>query len=133
MLATSVKAPQLGPDAHLLPQGAREHASLHRSVEAPETAAGVRAAPGLPAPRDEDAVTGGEADELALRRAPAAAGAAPQRGGYESSSSATGSTAGTDSTSTTSTSTSASVSSAPTSATTTSSSASSASGGAPAT
>jgi hypothetical protein len=77
MAQLSVKAPQLRPDAHLLPQGASEHASLHRAVEAGEFAARVGTAAELPPACDEDAVAGGEADELALRRAPAATGAMP--------------------------------------------------------
>src|SRR5581483_10757512 len=75
----SVKAPQLGPDADLLPQDARERAMSRRALEAGEVPAGVDAAPPLGSARDEHAVSCCEAEQLALRRAPAAAGAAPQR------------------------------------------------------
>ena len=125
MAELSVKAPQLRADAHLLPQCAGEHAPFHRQVEAGELAARVDTAARLSAARDDDAVAGGEADELALRRAPAAAGAMPQRNGYEGSSSgcSTGIPAGTSSgsrsaetTSSTSTSSTSSSSSASVSA-----------------
>src|SRR5690349_15710066 len=97
MCATSVKAPQLGADVDLLPQDARELASLGRALEAREAAARVGAAARLVPARDEDTVTGREAEQLALRRLPAAAGALPQRDAYEGSSSAcsTGIPAGT--------------------------------------
>jgi hypothetical protein len=61
----------------LLPQGASEHASLHRPIEAGESAARVGTPAELAPARDEDAVARGEADELALWRAPAATRATP--------------------------------------------------------
>ena len=75
----SVKAPQLGPDADSLPQDAREHSPLDRAVEASDASAGVRTAAGLPAAGHEDAVASREAEQFPLRRAAAAACAAPQR------------------------------------------------------
>ena len=122
MADTSVKAPQLRPDADVLSQDARERPALDRALEACEVAARVRATARLVPPGHEDAFAGREAEQFALRRAPAAAGAAPQRDGYEGSSSdcSTGMPAGTSSGSATSASSSTS-------------SAASASGGAPAT
>jgi hypothetical protein len=145
MAVTSVKARQRRIDSHRLSQGAREHAALDGSLEAGEAAARVGAASGLVAAGDEDALAGREADQLALRRPPAAAGAAPQRGcGYEDSSSpdgsvtSTGIPAGTSSGGATSASGEisgcpSSVTASATSATSAVSSASSASGGGPAT
>src|SRR5215475_13226224 len=88
MLATSVEAPQLRPDAHVLPQGACEHPALGRALEAREGAARVGAPARLGPAGDENAVAGREPQQFALRRAPATAGAAPQRNAYEGSSSA---------------------------------------------
>src|SRR5256714_553434 len=102
----SVKAPQLRPDADLLPQDTREHATVRRSFEARKAAARVGATPGLVTADHERALAGREADQLALRCAPTAACAAPLRfRAYEGSSSAVGSTgipAGTSSDSATS-------------------------------
>ena len=61
MCRTSVKAPQLRPDADLLPQGAREHAAFARTLEAGEVAARVGAAARLLTTGHEDTVAGGEA------------------------------------------------------------------------
>src|SRR6188472_775927 len=89
----SVKALQLGSDADLLPQDARKHAAVGRSFEARKAAARVGAAPGLAAAGHENALTGRETEQLALRSPPAAAGTAPLRfRAYEGSSSALGST-----------------------------------------
>jgi hypothetical protein len=60
MCRTSVKAPQLRPDADLLPQGAREHAAFARAVEAGEVAARVDTAARLLTTAHEDAAAGGE-------------------------------------------------------------------------
>jgi hypothetical protein len=60
MCRTSVKAPQLRPDADLPPQGAREHAAFACAVEAGEVAARVRAAARLLTTGYEDAVAGGK-------------------------------------------------------------------------
>src|SRR6266568_9402679 len=79
MAVTSVKARQLGPDSHLLPQDPREHAARDRALEARQTAARVGAAARLCPAGHEDAVAGREAEQLALRRPPAAAGAPPKR------------------------------------------------------
>src|SRR5690348_3388494 len=85
----SVKAPQLGADAHLLPQHAGEGAAGRRALEARAVAARVGTAARLGSTRDERAVAGREAEQLALRSPPAAAGAGPQRlRAYEDSSSA---------------------------------------------
>jgi hypothetical protein len=87
MALSSVKAPQLGPDAHLPAQDAREHPSRRRALEAREVAARVRAATRLCAACHELALARGEAHQLALRRPPPATGAAPQRSrDYEDSS-----------------------------------------------
>src|SRR6185369_4916956 len=75
----SVKAPQLRPDADLLPQDAREHAATCRAVEARGSPTRVGAAARLVAAGHERAVAGGKAQQLALRRPAAAAGAAPHR------------------------------------------------------
>src|SRR5512133_2971844 len=89
----SVKAPQLGPDADVLPQDTREHATVRRSFEARQAAARVGTAARLAAAGHEDSLACREAEQLALRRAPAAACAAPLRfRAYEGSSSAVGST-----------------------------------------
>jgi len=141
MAGTSVKALQLGPDADVLSQDPGEHPARGRTLEAREVAARIRTTARLVSPGHENAVAGGEAEQLALRRAPAAARAAPQWVGYEGSSSdcSTGIPAGTSSGSATSASgaTGASVEStsggASASASTSTSSASSVSAGAPAT
>src|SRR6476646_7144291 len=73
----SVKAPQLRPDADLLPQDAREHSAVGRSFEADRAAARVGTAPGLVAAGHERAVASREAEQLALRRPSVAAGATP--------------------------------------------------------
>ena len=87
MVASSVKAPQLRPDADLLSKDAREPAAPGRALEAREAAAGVGAAARLVPAGHEDALAGREPQQLALRRAPAAAGAAPHRlARYDSSS-----------------------------------------------
>ena len=87
MAHISVKAPELGFDTDLLPQDAHEHAAVGRALEAREAAARVGTAPRLPSAGHENTPAGGEADQLALRRASAAAGTAPQgRGSYDSSS-----------------------------------------------
>src|SRR5690242_10733547 len=75
----SVKAPQLRADADLLPQDPREPAALGRPLETPEAPTRVGTAARLAAAGDEDAFAGYEPEQLALRRAPAAARAAPQR------------------------------------------------------
>src|SRR5205807_1201805 len=62
MAVTSVKAPQLRPDSHLLPQDAREHAARGRALEARQAAAGVRAAARLRATGHKDAAFGREAE-----------------------------------------------------------------------
>jgi hypothetical protein len=80
MAATSVKAAQLGPDADLLPQDAGEDPARRRTVETSEAAARVRAAARFVAAGDEHAVAAREPEQLALRRAPAAAGACSFRG-----------------------------------------------------
>src|SRR6266516_943019 len=79
MAVTSVKALQLRPDSHLLPQDAREHPPRHGSLEARELATRVHAASRLRPAGHKDAVGGREAEQLALRRPPAAAGAPPKR------------------------------------------------------
>jgi len=61
MFATSVKAPQLRADAHLLPQDPREPAALGGAVEAREAPTRVDAAAGLCSARDEHALASGEA------------------------------------------------------------------------
>jgi len=61
MFATSVKTPQLRPDADVLPQHAREPAALGRALETRQARAGVRAAPGLVSTGHENAVAAGEA------------------------------------------------------------------------
>src|SRR4029077_7487765 len=76
---TSVKATQLRPDADLLPQDAREHAAFGRALEAREAAARIGTAPRFRSTHNEDAVAGREAEQLALRRLPAAAPPGPQR------------------------------------------------------
>ena len=145
MLATSVKALQLRPDADVLSQDARERPLPGCALEAREAAARVGAATGLLPAGDEHALAGGEAEQLALRRPPPAAGAPPQRlASYDSCSGcSTGIPAGTSSGSATSASgatggspesTSAGSASAAGSSTSTSSaSAASASAGGPAT
>jgi hypothetical protein len=61
MSATSVKTPQLRPDADVLPQDAREPAALGSTLETRETRARVRAAPGLVSTGHENTVADGEA------------------------------------------------------------------------
>jgi len=61
MFATSVKAPQLRPDADLLPQDSREPAALGRALEACHAPACVDAAAGLVSAGDEHAVASREA------------------------------------------------------------------------
>src|SRR5579884_281145 len=141
----SVKTVQLGSDTDLLPQHAREHPAYGCALEAGEVAARVGTAPRLVAAGDEHAVAGGETDQFALRRAPAAADAAPHRfGPYDSSVGcsavdSTGMPAGTSSGSATSASgetsgsSSATASASASSTSTASTSASSVSAGGPAT
>src|SRR5207302_1264207 len=76
MAFTSVKASQLRPDADVPAQGAGEHPALDRAVEARQAAARVGAATRLGSAGDESAVAGREPEQVALRRPPAAAGAA---------------------------------------------------------
>jgi hypothetical protein len=61
MAHISVKAPQLRPDADLLPQDAREHAARGGALEAPEAPTRVRASSALVAAGHELAAVGGEA------------------------------------------------------------------------
>jgi hypothetical protein len=75
----SVKAPQLGPEADLLPEDAREAAPVGRAVEAGKAPARVDAATRLAPAGHEHTVANGEPQQLTLRRATAAAGAAPHR------------------------------------------------------
>src|SRR5690349_20307255 len=77
MAATSVKAPQFRPYAQLLSEHTREHAALCRAVEARQVGARVGATARLFPAGHEDAVSGRETEQIALRSAPAAAGAAP--------------------------------------------------------
>jgi hypothetical protein len=84
----SVKTPQLRPDADLLPQDAREHAPLGCALEAREAAARVGATARLVAPGDEGSLAGRKPEQVALRRAPATAGATPRRLALYDSSSA---------------------------------------------
>jgi len=79
MAVTSVKALQLRPDSHLLPQDAREHPARRRALEARQAATGVGAPTGRLPAGHKDAVAGREAEQLALRRPQSAAGARPQR------------------------------------------------------
>ena len=101
----SVKAAKLGSDPDLLSQVTRKHASLRGELEAREAAARVDAAAGHVSAGHEHAVAGDETQQLALRRAPAAAGTAPNRlrRCYSSSGSSTGIPAGTSAGSATST------------------------------
>ena len=93
MCHISVKAPQLRPDSDLLSQDARKHPALRRALEARELAARVGAAARLAAAGHEDSLATSEPQQLALRRTPAAARAAPQGlRAYEGSSSPAGST-----------------------------------------
>src|SRR5947209_10097360 len=84
----SVEVTQLRPDSDLLPQDAREHAARRRALEAREAPARVGAAARFRATRNEDAVAGRKAEQLALRCPPAAAGAPPHRRRHRYSSSA---------------------------------------------
>jgi hypothetical protein len=95
---------QLRPDADLLPEYPGEHPARSRPFETGKPATRVGAAAGFFATCHEEAVAGGEPDQLALRRPPAAAGATPQRNGSYNSSSgcSTGMPAGTSSGSATS-------------------------------
>jgi len=68
---------QLRADTHLLTENTRERSARRCALEAGEPAARVDAASRLGSADDEDAVAGGETQQLALRRPPAAAGAAP--------------------------------------------------------
>jgi hypothetical protein len=77
MAATSVKAPQLRPDSHLFSQDAGKHPALGSSFEAGRVAAGVGAAAGLCPAGHEHTLASRETEQIALRRRPAAAGAAP--------------------------------------------------------
>ena len=96
MAAPSVKVAQLGSDSHLLTQSAGKHPALGRTVEARDAPAGVGAAAGLSPPGDENAFAGCEAEQIALRRRPAAAGTAPLRlAPYDCSSAGTSSSAST--------------------------------------
>jgi hypothetical protein len=125
MVITSVKALQLGPDADVLSQDAHEHAALAGALETREVAARVGTAARLVSAGHEDAVAGREAEQLALRRSPAATGAAPRGRAYESPSGcSTGIPAGTSSGSATSASGAAGASDDPPSVTATSASAS---------
>src|SRR5438874_7273173 len=83
----SVKALQLRPDVDLLPQDAGEHATFGRALEAPQAVTRVGASARLAPTGHEHSVACGEPEQFGLRRAPAAAGAAPQRcRSYDSSS-----------------------------------------------
>ena len=77
MAVTSVKATQLRPYAQLYSQDAGKHPALGRAFETGEVAARVGAAAGLCPAGDENAFPSREAEQIALRRRPAAAGAAP--------------------------------------------------------
>jgi hypothetical protein len=72
----------------LLPQDACEHAAFGRAIEAGDAAARVCAATGLGSAGHEDAVAGGKAEQLALRRSSATPGTTPHRFGRYASSSA---------------------------------------------
>jgi hypothetical protein len=61
MSATSVKTPQLRPDADVLPQDACEPAALGCALETRQARARVRAAPGLVSTGHENTVADGEA------------------------------------------------------------------------
>src|SRR6478672_4926384 len=96
----SVKTPEFGVDSDGLLEDVLEPAPLDRPVEAPDVAAGVRAAAGLRSARHENAVAGRKPDQLTLPTTPAAAGARPQRlrpydASSESSLGSTGMPAGT--------------------------------------
>ena len=90
---SSVKASQLRPDPHLLPQDAGEHPARRRALEARAIEARIGAAARLLPAGHENAVAGGEPEQVALQRPPAAAGAAPQRLSYDSSSGCSAGTA----------------------------------------
>src|SRR5262249_27565746 len=92
---TSVKAAQLRADADLLPEYAREHPAIRCSLEAGDVAARVGAAARLVAAGHEHALAGREPQQIPLRRAPAATGAAPHGRAYEDSSSGAASLAST--------------------------------------
>jgi hypothetical protein len=77
MAVTSVKAAQLRPDTHVLPQGACKHPARHCALEARRATAGVGAAAGFHPSGDEVAVADREAEQLALRRPSAAADTRP--------------------------------------------------------
>src|ERR671929_292921 len=76
---TSVKPGQRRIDPHGAPQRPGEGAVRGRPLEAREAAARVDAAPLEPRARGQRALARDEADELALRRAPPAAGAGADR------------------------------------------------------
>ena len=92
MADTSVKAPQLRPDADVLSQDARERPALDRALEACEVAARVRATARLVPPGHEDAFAGREAEQFALPRAPGPGRGPPPpgRGGGDRTPSGTG-------------------------------------------
>src|SRR5207248_1700250 len=92
MADTSVEAPQFRPYAEPLSQDTREHPALCGTVEARQVTARVGAAARLVPAGHENAFSGREAEQIALRRVPAAACAA-SRGlvPYDSSSVTTGS------------------------------------------
>ena len=92
MCHISVKATQLRADADVPAQDASEPATLGRALEAGELAAGVSAAARLAAAGYEDTLAGRKPEQLALRRAPAAAGTRPRGDacGYSVSSASTG-------------------------------------------
>src|SRR5439155_7275320 len=76
MAATSVEVPQFRPYAQLLSKDTREHPALCSAVEARQVPARVGAAARLLPAGHENAFSGREAEQIALRRAPAAARAA---------------------------------------------------------
>src|SRR5436305_13293757 len=78
-IGTSVKPGQSGIDLDCATQRARERASPGGPLEAREPTAGVDAAALESRARRQDAVAGDEADELALRSPPPAAGARADR------------------------------------------------------
>jgi hypothetical protein len=80
MAVTSVKVPQLRPDPDLLPQDAREHPARRCALEAGEAATRVGAPARLGAAGDEHALARREAEQVALRRPPAATDACSLRG-----------------------------------------------------
>ena len=95
MRLLSVKTCEIGIDPDGRPEHPGEGPPLRRPLETAEPAAGVDAAPGLTAARHEDAVPGGEPDEIGLRRDAPAADARALRRRYSDGSSSTGTPAGT--------------------------------------